>query len=59
MSDRQDLQEMPSGHVPPPRARRRPWSSRLLELALWLAISLLTAWILIQNIETILPANNF
>lgn len=38
---------------------RRSWSSRLLELAFWIAIALVTAWVLIQNVDRILPANNF
>ena len=38
---------------------KRSLRSKLFELAIWVAIALLTAWLMIQNIETILPANNF
>ena len=38
---------------------KRSRGSKLLELLIWIAISILTAWLMIQNIETILPANNF
>lgn len=41
----------------PPRRRSR--TSKLLEFLFWIALAFLTAWILVQNIETILPANNF
>lgn len=40
-------------------SKRRPLRSKLLELALWFAVALITAWILIQNVDRILPANNF
>ena len=39
--------------------KRRSVVSKLLELAFWAAIALITAWILIENVERILPANNF
>ncbi len=39
--------------------KRRSVVSRLLELAFWAAIALITAWVLIENVERILPANNF
>ena len=39
--------------------KRRSWSSKLLELVLWVAVALITAWVLIQNVDRILPANNF
>ena len=38
---------------------QRSLRSKLIELVIWVAIALLTAWLMIQNIETILPANNF
>ena len=37
----------------------RSAASKLLELLLWAAIAVATAWLMIENIETILPANNF
>jgi hypothetical protein len=37
---------------------RRSWKSRLLELALWIAVALITAAIMISLSETLLP-NNF
>ena len=33
--------------------------NKVLEFLFWAAIAFLTAWLMIQNIETILPANNF
>ena len=36
---------------------RRSWRSRLLEFALWAAVSLVTAAILISLSETLLPTN--
>ena len=33
--------------------------NKVLELLFWAAVALLTAWIMIQNIERILPANSF
>jgi len=39
--------------------KRRSVAARLLELAFWVAVALGTAWILIENVERILPANNF
>ena len=39
--------------------KRRSWSSRLLELLFWIAVALVTAWVLIENVDRILPANNF
>ncbi len=44
---------------PVTQPKRRPVWAKLLELAFWVAVALVTAWVLIQNIETILPANNF
>jgi hypothetical protein len=38
---------------------RRSRASKLLEFLFWIALAFLTAWILVQNIESILPANNF
>ena len=38
---------------------RRSRVSKLLELLFWIALAVLTAWIMIQNIESILPANSF
>ena len=38
---------------------KRPWKSRLRELALWALVSVVTALILIQFTETLLPAPNF
>jgi len=39
--------------------KRRSVVSKLLELAFWAAVALITAWVLIENVERILPANNF
>jgi len=39
--------------------KRRSAVAKLLELLFWAAVALLTAWVLIQNVERILPANNF
>ncbi len=36
---------------------KRSWKSRLGELALWALVSLVTAFIMIQLSETLLPAN--
>ncbi len=36
---------------------KRSWKSRLGELALWAIISLVTAFILVQLSESLLPAN--
>ena len=36
---------------------KRPWKSRLGELALWALVSVATALILVQLAETLLPAN--
>ena len=63
MSDPQpptQAQAQPTEHEPVelPR-RRRSRTSKLLEFLFWIALAFLTAWILVQNIETILPANNF
>ena len=38
---------------------KRSARSKLIEFLVWVAIALLTAWLMIENIETILPANNF
>ena len=38
--------------------KRRSWSSRLLEFLFWVEISVITAYVLIQNVDRILPANN-
>ncbi len=34
-----------------------PWRSRLLEFALWTAVALVTAAILVSMSETLLPTN--
>jgi len=39
--------------------KRRSVVSKVLEFAFWVAVALVTAWVLIQNVERILPANNF
>ena len=54
MSDR-DMSEDQTPITPKKRSRR----SRLVELLFWILVALATAWILIQNVDTILPANNF
>lgn len=36
---------------------KRSWKSRLGELALWAIVSLVTAFILVQLVETLMPAN--
>ena len=36
---------------------KRSWKSRLVELALWIAVSIVTAVILVSLSETLLPAN--
>ena len=38
---------------------KRSRTSKLLEFLFWAALALLTAWIMIANTDTILPANNF
>ena len=37
--------------------KRRSWKSRLLELSLWIALSLATAVILVMLSEQLLPSN--
>jgi hypothetical protein len=37
--------------------KRRSWKSRLLELALWVAIAIVTAVILVMLSEQLLPSN--
>jgi hypothetical protein len=39
------------------RAKRRSWRSRLLELALWLAVAIITAAVLVLLSEDLLPTN--
>lgn len=39
--------------------KRRSVASKMLELLFWVAVAIATAWLMIENIETILPANNF
>jgi hypothetical protein len=36
---------------------KRPWKSRLLELALWTAVSIITAVTLVLLSEKVLPEN--
>lgn len=36
---------------------RRSWKSRLIELALWIAVALITAGVLIALSENLLPTN--
>ena len=43
----------------PPEPKRRSVASKLLELLFWTAIAVGTAWLMIENINSILPANNF
>lgn len=45
-------------HEPVSRPKRS-FRSKLVEFLIWAAIAILTAWLMIENIETILPANNF
>ena len=33
--------------------------TKLLEFLFWVAIAVITAYVLIQNVDRILPANNF
>jgi hypothetical protein len=42
-----------------PQPKRRSRGSKLLEFVLWIALSFLVAWVLVQNVDSILPANNF
>lgn len=42
-----------------PQPKRRSRRSKLIEFALWVALAFLVAWIMIQNVDSILPANNF
>ena len=44
--------------TPSPARRKRSWKSRLLELALWAALSIVTAIIMVALSDTLLP-NNF
>ena len=39
--------------------KRRSVMSKVLELLFWVAVAVGTAWLMIENINTILPANNF
>lgn len=36
---------------------KRSWRSRLIELALWTALAIVTAVVLVMLSETLLPAN--
>ena len=36
---------------------KRPWKNRLLELALWTAVAILTAVVLVSMSERLLPTN--
>lgn len=45
--------------APPSQPKRRSRRSRFLEFLFWIALSFLVAWLMIQNIESILPANSF
>lgn len=45
--------------APGPTRRRRPVRRKLLELLFWIAVAVATAWVMIANVNTILPANNF
>ncbi len=38
---------------------KRSTISKVLEFLFWAGIAFLTAWLMIENINTILPANNF
>ena len=49
------MSETPTDSQP----RRRSRVSKLIEFLFWVGLALLTAWILIQNVDSILPANNF
>ena len=57
MSDVQPPQE--SHHEPVELPGRRSRTSKLLEFLFWIALAFLTAWILVQNIESIFSANSF
>lgn len=39
--------------------RKRSWKSKGLELLLWIAVALITAAVLIQFTDELLPADNF
>ena len=58
MSDNQP-KPSESEYQPADLSRRRSRASKLLEFLFWIALAFLTAWILVQNIESILPANSF
>ena len=43
----------------PIEKQKRSRTSKLLEFFFWVALAVATAWFMIENIERILPANNF
>ena len=52
-------EETPPQASPPQQSKRRSRRSKLIEFVLWVALAFLVAWIMIQNADSILPANNF
>ena len=42
-----------------PQPKRRSRASKILEFLFWLALAFFVAWMMVQNIERILPANSF
>ena len=38
---------------------KRSRTSKLLELLFWVGLAIVTAWLMIENIETILPGTEF
>jgi hypothetical protein len=54
----QNPNETPTQPAPTP-PKRRSRRSKLIEFVLWVALAFLVAWIMIQNADSILPANNF
>ena len=45
--------------APPSQPKRRSRRSRFLEFLFWIALAVLVAWLMIQNVDSILPANSF
>jgi hypothetical protein len=59
MSDHGTQPEIYESDRQPAEPRRRSRASKFLEFLFWIALAFFTAWVLVQNIETILPANSF
>ena len=58
MSENRPIENRPVEKRPVEKSKRSR-GSKLIEFLFWVALAVLTAWLMIQNIERILPANNF